>query len=86
MAALANHLPGNHVLITGACSGLGLALAKAFGGLGWRIAMIDLAKNEEAIEEVQASGGHVLFYSMDVCDLAAWAELREVISVNWGGG
>lgn len=85
MSQLADHLPGDRVLITGACSGLGLAIAKAFGALGWRIAMIDLTANEEAVAEVQAAGGDTLFYAMDVCDLAAWHEVRGLIADSWGG-
>lgn len=85
MSKLGRHLPGNRVLITGACSGLGLALARAFGEMGWRIAMVDLSPNPEAVAEVEAAGGEVLFYQMDVCDLAAWADLREVIAQTWSG-
>jgi len=85
MAAHARHLLGNRVLITGACSGLGLALARAYGEQGWRVAMIDLAPDEAAVSAVQASGGDVLFYQMDVCDLSAWAALRDIIAEAWGG-
>ena len=85
MPTLGNHLPGNRVLITGACSGLGLALAKAFAARGWRIAMVDVQTQADAIAEVEACGGAVSFYPMDVCDLSAWAQVQALISDAWGG-
>ncbi len=85
MADLSRHLLGNRVVITGACSGLGLALSRAFGALGWKVAMVDLTPNPEAVAEVEAAGAEVLFFQMDVCDLGGWGDLRDLIADAWGG-
>ena len=85
MAQFAAHLVGERALITGACSGLGLALARELGGRGWQIAMLDIRINETVIEEVRQLGGTVLAVAMDVCDLEAWAEVPQTILDTWGG-
>ena len=85
MAQFAAHLVGQRALITGACSGLGLALAKELGSRGWQIAMIDLNLDEGAVADVRALGGDVLSVAMDVCDLEAWAAVQHTVLEAWGG-
>ena len=60
-------LAGQTVVITGAGSGIGRALAQRFSGHGCPVAMVDA--NREALEETGASlGGSVLAQSLDVRD------------------
>lgn len=63
------------VLITGASSGIGLALAQAYAHQGWRLALV--ARRTEAIRD-QFSGvpDHALeIYRADVCDAQAMAQV-----------
>ena len=89
MAQFASHLVGERALITGACSGLGLALAKELADRGWQVAMLDIKVDETAVHEVREiatrAGGSVLAIAMDVCDLDAWGEVRQTILDAWGG-
>jgi len=80
-----NILVSKRIVITGACSGLGLALSKAFTASGHRVAMLDLKANSEAIAEVTAKGNSPLFIEMDVSDSGAWSKLRDLICEAWGG-
>jgi NAD(P)-dependent dehydrogenase (short-subunit alcohol dehydrogenase family) len=57
-------------LVTGASSGIGAAIAKAFGALGWPVALgarrVD--KLEEVAGEVERAGGRAVAYALDVAD------------------
>jgi NAD(P)-dependent dehydrogenase (short-subunit alcohol dehydrogenase family) len=83
------------ILITGAASGLGRALADACVAGGWRVLLTDanaaageLARLELA-ERVREGGGdpdaRVAFLLLDVRDDAAWAAAREWCERMWGG-
>ena len=83
------------ILITGAASGLGRALASACVADGWRVLLTDvdasggeLARLELA-EGVRESGGspdgRVAFLALDVRDEGAWAAAREWCEREWGG-
>jgi NAD(P)-dependent dehydrogenase (short-subunit alcohol dehydrogenase family) len=57
-------------LVTGASSGIGAAIAIAFGGLGWRVAIgarraEPLAETASAIDD---AGGRGFAHPLDVCD------------------
>lgn len=57
-------------VITGGATGIGRACAARFAAEGAKVVLCDLdvAKGEEAAEEIQAAGGDALFVSCDVGD------------------
>jgi NAD(P)-dependent dehydrogenase (short-subunit alcohol dehydrogenase family) len=65
---LSKRYPGRRVLITGATSGLGEALAMEFASAGWRVAVTgrSIEKASRAGEGVSASGGKPLPLVMEV--------------------
>ncbi len=84
------------VVVTGASSGIGAAIAQAFGALGWRVAIgaRRVERLEDVAKEVEAAGGKVFSHRLDVTDsdsadafcAAARAELGAVdVLVNNAG-
>jgi len=65
------------VLITGASSGIGAALAREFAGRGWRVAMV--ARRIEKLEvlgaELRAAGGQATVHRGDVTESGAIADV-----------
>jgi NADP-dependent 3-hydroxy acid dehydrogenase YdfG len=57
-------------IVTGASSGIGRAIALAFGGLGWRVALGARGRDrrEQAAREVEAAGGVSFPHVLDVSD------------------
>jgi NADP-dependent 3-hydroxy acid dehydrogenase YdfG len=78
---------GKRVLITGAGSGLGRALALRHGARGDRVACADIAldRAEQTVAQIEAAGGKALALPVDIVDEAAWAALRERLVAEWGG-
>ena len=75
------------VIITGAASGLGRALALRFAREGSDICIADLNQegSEETLKQVQQAGGKGWCYSLDVSDLNQWQGFLETIKERWGG-
>ncbi len=67
---LGQRYPGKRALITGAASGLGLALATAFHAAGWRIGLVDISLERlaELSETLGSQGGPANTYAGDVAD------------------
>lgn len=73
-------IKGRHVFVTGASSGIGLAIARQAAAEGARVSILarDRSKLEAAREEIRgATGADVAVYSADVRDEAAVQEAVE---------
>lgn len=69
-------------LVTGASSGFGAAIARAFGGLGWSVALgaRRMEKLAAVAEEVTAAGGKAFVHPLDVTrpeSIAAFVDASE---------
>ena len=74
-------------MVTGAASGIGLAIAEAFVAEGVKVAMADLnvtAATAEA-ERLRGAGGDVQAFAVDVSSGAAVEELAELVVSTFGG-
>jgi NAD(P)-dependent dehydrogenase (short-subunit alcohol dehydrogenase family) len=75
------------VVITGAGSGLGRALALEFARLGWKIGIVDIndAGSKETLKIVEQATGEGEIYHMDVTDPKAVKEMADHFFSRWGG-
>lgn len=69
---------GRRVLVTGGASGLGAALARAFGAAGDRVLVADVQPPRDEV-------GAADFLELDVRSDEAWAAARAWVSERWGG-
>jgi NAD(P)-dependent dehydrogenase (short-subunit alcohol dehydrogenase family) len=79
--------PGNVAVVTGAASGIGLAVARRFAGLGMKIAMADLAGpalERAAAELTEIAPGKVLAVATDVSQVAQLLHLRAEVERTFG--
>jgi NADP-dependent 3-hydroxy acid dehydrogenase YdfG len=79
-------LKGQVVVITGASSGVGRAIARAAAAQGARVAL--LARGTDALKatarEVEAAGGESLAFSLDLADARAVQDAANRIVSRWG--
>ena len=70
------HVAGKVAFVTGAASGLGLAMARSFAGAGMKVALADI--EEDALEQAHASFGpgdaDTIALPLDVTDREAMAD------------
>ncbi len=74
---------GSVAVITGAASGIGLATARAFSGLGLTVVMVDV-EAEKLADAAASMPGETMTEAMDVSDAAAIAALADKIFHRWG--
>jgi len=76
------------ILITGAASGLGLALANKYASEGWSVCIADI-QDEEGIRIATRLNdkydNSCFFHHLDIVSDAQWQELVGIISERWGG-
>ena len=79
---------GKSILITGASTGIGAAVARAFGEYGARVA-VHYNSSREAAEKVAAdinsSGGEAFVVQADVTDIAASEDMVKKVAAEFGG-
>ena len=73
-------------MVTGASSGVGRAIARAFGAEGAKVGLI--ARNREALEncarEVREAGGEALVLPLDVSDADAVERAADAVANRFG--
>lgn len=87
MSSLEQRFPMKRVLITGATSGLGKALAIEFGRRGWKVAVtgIDATGIMETANAVRAAGGAPLEMILDVTQCGQFETAAKRIADEWQG-
>lgn len=74
------------VVVTGASSGVGRAIARAFGAAGAKVGLV--ARTREALErcaeEIRTAGGEALVLPLDVADAAAVERAADAVVARWG--
>ncbi len=75
------------VLLTGAGSGLGAAMARRFARDGFRVAVTDInpQRAQQVAEELAQAGTTSLHAALDVTRDADWQQVQEHIDSVWGG-
>jgi NAD(P)-dependent dehydrogenase (short-subunit alcohol dehydrogenase family) len=83
---MARRLRGQVVIVTGASSGVGRAVARAFGQARCRVGLI--ARTREALEnaarEIEIAGGEAHVLPLDVADAAAVDRAADEVAARWG--
>ena len=75
-----------NILITGAASGLGLALAKKYASEGWAVCIADIQDEEGhkvASQLKDQHGNDCFFQHLDITNEDQWQELVNTISKRW---
>ena len=87
MSKLEVRFPKKRVLITGATTGFGEALAFAFAARGWQVAVtgrkLDAVKR--TADAVTQHGGKGLGLQLEVREKAQWEVVRQKLQKAWGG-
>jgi NAD(P)-dependent dehydrogenase (short-subunit alcohol dehydrogenase family) len=87
VATLNSRYPARRVLITGATSGSGEALALLFGRYGWRVAVTGRNRERVALsaKKVRAAGGQALEIDLEVTRYEDFEGAARQIAEAWGG-
>ena len=75
------------VVITGGAGGIGMALARSFGGAGARIAIVDLPSSplDEAKRELEAAGIEAVALPCDITDTQQVVNTMDAVRTSFGG-
>jgi NAD(P)-dependent dehydrogenase (short-subunit alcohol dehydrogenase family) len=84
---LAARYPQKRILITGATSGLGEALALQFAGAGFRVAVASRNPQKVAatVQRVDQAGGQGLEITLDVTREQDFQDAVKAVEESWGG-
>ena len=87
VARLSSRHPARRILITGATSGSGEALAELFGRHGWRVAVTGRNRERVALsaKKVRAAGGQVLEIELEVTRYEDFEKAAHQVAESWGG-
>src|SRR6201993_1812525 len=87
VARLSERHPARRILITGATSGSGEALAVLFGRYGWRVAVTGRNREKVALsaKKVRAAGGQVLEIELEVTRYEDFERAAREVAGAWGG-
>ncbi|MDF3936437.1 glucose 1-dehydrogenase [Pseudomonas citronellolis] len=82
-----NRLQDKTCLVTGAASGIGLAIAETFLREGARVLLsdIDAARGEEQARRLRQEGLDAWFQAHDVTDEEQWRHVLDNLQQRWGG-
>lgn len=78
---------GKAILVTGASTGIGAAVARAFGGFGARVGVhynSHLAEAEAVAADIRKAGGEAFVVKADVADPAALSSAVEAVAAHFG--
>ncbi|RZJ74598.1 MAG: SDR family NAD(P)-dependent oxidoreductase, partial [Brevundimonas sp.] len=83
-------LAGAVAVVTGGASGIGLAIARRFAGLGLHVCIVDLGPErlKAAVAELSAlapDGAEIAGFEVDVSDRAALVSLEAAVADRFGG-
>ena len=80
------NIAGKVAVVTGAASGIGLAMARRFAAEGMSVAMVDIEaeKLKSVAIELQATGADVEGYVCDVASNDAVEEMRDEVMARFG--
>lgn len=74
---------GNTALITGAASGIGLAVAKLCRSHGMKLALVDNnTQNLSQATGLLKDGSEIETYAMDVGDIDEWKDLKTKVDAS----
>jgi NAD(P)-dependent dehydrogenase (short-subunit alcohol dehydrogenase family) len=84
---LSKRYPGKRVIITGAGSGLGRALAIEFAQLQWNVAIADIndARAQETLALIKSFGKNVIAMQCDVRSSESIEKVVQKVKDEWGG-
>jgi NAD(P)-dependent dehydrogenase (short-subunit alcohol dehydrogenase family) len=87
VARLSARHPARRILITGATSGSGEALAVLFGRHGWRVAVTGRNRERVALsaKKVRVAGGEVLEIELEVTRYDDFERAARRVAEAWGG-
>jgi NAD(P)-dependent dehydrogenase (short-subunit alcohol dehydrogenase family) len=77
---MADEFTGKSVLVTGAASGIGRAIAGKFAARGARLLLVDIdaAKGKASTDELSDQGAEAHFFEADVADASACARMVDM--------
>jgi NAD(P)-dependent dehydrogenase (short-subunit alcohol dehydrogenase family) len=78
-------LPDSVAVITGGASGIGLAAAKRFAGMGFAVCIADLGAERLARAAAEIGGGEVMTSETDVSDPDALRKLEAAVATRFSG-